>query len=526
MSTEGSASSSDLRSVLATLEAQGQLYRMSEPFSKDTELMPFFRLQFRGLPEEERRAILFEHVTGSNAAQYDMQVAAGVYGASEAILLAGLGCDTRAELLERFHDAMQHSVPPIVVANGPVQDEIHVGDDLQRVGLDLLPIPNEDPGFSQVIRTGMPMLTRDPETGIGNVGTYNGFVRDRDRIVAGISPVHDARRVHWQSARARGEDLPIAIAIGVAPDVMFTSSVSVPYGVDELGITGGLRGAPVELVSCKTIPLEVPASAEIVIEGLLSTTVLEPRLGFSEYPGLVNVAEDPQPVIRVTAITHRRGAIFTPILCGFPPTDHNTLWSLANSVLLYHELHYVSGFPLEDVQFPQVGAGNDLCVLRLQEDDSGDVVDLLRAAADLRRTTKYFIVVNHDIDARSLQAVFWALNYCVRPELDITVIEGRIPALDPSSEGDPSSNAQSRVLIDATRKGVYAPLGLPARKFMEAAASRWQRHSELPDLRLQVPWHSDVTNGWDGHQQRLADLITAGEYRTVGGMTARQQRGA
>jgi 4-hydroxy-3-polyprenylbenzoate decarboxylase len=204
----------DLRAFLDVLEERGKLCRFAEPVNKDTELAPLMRVQFCGLPEHERQVVLFENVTNTAGGTYEMTVAGGVYGVSEEIAALGLGCERPEEILERFHHGLEHQIPPVLVQDAPVQEEVHVGEDLESCGLDEIPVPVEEVGFSQIIRTGLPMISHDPETGIRNVGTYNTFFHDRTRAVAGISPGHHAMRYHWQSARRRGEDLPIAIVIG------------------------------------------------------------------------------------------------------------------------------------------------------------------------------------------------------------------------------------------------------------------------------------------------------------------------
>src|SRR5581483_1593407 len=270
----------DLRQLLDLLDSHGKLYRFTEAIDKDSELVPLLR----GLHGPERKVLLFEDVRGANGQRFDMRVAAGVYGLSEEIFALGMNCATPQDMLERWHQALEAPIAPVVVDGGPVQEEVHTGDDLLSRGLDEIPAPCEEVGFSQMIRTGVPMITRDPETGISNVGTYNGFFHDRARMVAGIYPPQDAMRYHWQTARRRGEDLPVAIVVGAMPNLIAVGSARIPYGLEELAVAGGIAGEPLEMVRCKTVPLEVPARAELVIEGMLSTTTMEPKLAFGEYP--------------------------------------------------------------------------------------------------------------------------------------------------------------------------------------------------------------------------------------------------
>jgi UbiD family decarboxylase len=376
------------------------------------------------------------------------------------------------------------------------------------------------------------MITRDPETGVRNVGTYNGFLRDRNRIVAGIGFGQQAMKYHWQTARERGEDLPIAIVVGPTPNVMVAGCANVPYGVDELAVAGGIAGEPVDLVRCKTIPLEVPAHAEIVIEGLLSTRVSEPRLAFGEYPGYLNKEPQSQPVITVTAITHRRNALFTPVVVGFPPSDNNTLSAFVNAAMLYHHLRYEAGLPVEDVCFLPMGGGSDFGIIRLPEGARSSAGEILQTAAGQARRTKYLIAVDHDVNARDPDLLIWALTYRVRPERDIVVQPGRVALLDPSAahggaenngEAAPGPREQFRVLIDATGKDAYPPVALPRQEYMERALEIWRQRPDLPAPRLRAPWYGYTLGLWSREDQELADLIARGDYHAVGRITREMQ---
>ncbi|HEY8693437.1 MAG TPA: UbiD family decarboxylase [Chloroflexota bacterium] len=523
----------DLRAFLDSLEARGKLYRFREPIDKDRELLPLMRVQLRGLPDAERKVLLFEDVRSATGQRYDMRVVGGVYGLTEEVVALGMGCDSPDDMLERWHLALERPLPPKLVASGPVQEEVHVGDELLSLGLDEIPVPLEDPGFSQVIRTGLPMITRDPETGITNVGTYNGFLRDRTRLVAAIGGGHDAMRYHWQAARRRHEDMPLAIVIGATPNVMLVGSAPIPYGVDELGVAGAMVGEPLEVVRCKTVPLEVPAHAEIVIEGLVSTDTLEPRFAFGEYPGYLNVERNNRPVMRVTAITHRSKALFTPVLVGFPPSDTNAVWGAANAGVLYHRLRYEEQLPVAEVHFPQMGGGNDFCLLRMQEGSTGCAPEALKAAARLHNGAKYVIAVDHDVDVRDSELVIWALSFRVNPERDLSIQGGRSAGLDPSSGPTGSSKGKMetadpnreyfQALIDATTKGPFPPVALPARPYMERALEIWRRQPGLAEPHPKHPWHGYALGFWTEEDQRLADIMVQGDYKAVGRVAAELQ---
>jgi UbiD family decarboxylase len=519
----------DLREFIQLLDARGKLHRFTEDMAainKDTEIIALQRISMRGLPDKKRKVLVFDNVTDAQGRSYDMGVAAGVYGISEEVVLLGMGCETVHEALEKWHQAVESPIPPRIVDTGPVHEVVHTGQALKERGLDMLPVPVEDPGFSQMLRTGLPMITRDPETGITNVGTYNGFLRDRDRMVAAIGGLRDTMRIQWETARRRGEELPVAIVIGATPNVMLVGSAALPYGVDELAVAGGIAGEAMELVRCKTVPLEVPAHAEIVIEGMISTDTFEPRLAFGEYPGYLNMERNNRPVMRVTAITHRRKALFTPVTVGFAPSDTNAVWGFCNAATTYHELRYVRKLPVADVYMPQMGGGNDFCIVKREKGSEMPGRELLQAAGEVHRGAKYIVLVDWDVNVRDPDILVWALAFRVRPELDMEVDTGRSAGLDPSSGPPGSTRGQRetaalepgkyhRVLIDATTSGPYPPVALPRREFMERALEIW-RAQNMPEPELLMPWYGYTLGYWNEEDQKLADLITAGDYKAVG----------
>lgn len=349
---------SDLRDFISVLDEHGRLFRWQRSVNKDTELMPLMRLQYRGLPEEKRQAFLFEHVNDSQGRSYDIKILTGMYGASRQILALGMGCKKDSEIYEKWRHAVTHPKEPLLVARGAVQECVYTGSKLREYGLTRLPAPVEEPGFSGGIRVTAPFITKDPDTGTGNVGMYSGHFRGEDRLIAGIARTHHAMLYHHPSARRRGEPLPVAIVLGALPDINYVASANLPYGVDELAVAGGVRGRPVELVPCKTIPLEVPAEAEIVIEGEISTDEMERGEPFSDYPGYLMVERGLRPVIHVKAITLRQDAILTAILVGLPPSESNGMSRSCREMMLYNFLKYSCNLPeVLEVCCPEMGGG-------------------------------------------------------------------------------------------------------------------------------------------------------------------------
>lgn len=515
----------DLRAFLKALDENGKLYRWQRPVNKDTELMPLMRLQYRGLPDEERKAFLYENVTDHKGTRYGMRVVTGAYGASRKIIALGMGCREPEEIYEKWRTALARPIEPVVTERGACQEEIHTGAELETIGLTALPAPVEEPGFSGGIRVTAPFITKDPETQIRNVGMYSGHFRAPNRLLAGIGQIHHAMLYHHPSARRRGEPLPVAIALGTLPDIQYVAAANLPYGLDELAVAGALRGRPVEMVRCKTIPLEAPAEAEIVIEGEISIEATEKSHAFSDYPGYLMVERPERRVIEVKAITHRRGALFSAILVGLPPSESNAISRTCREMMLYNFLRYSCNLPeVLEVCCPEMGGGWNWWVIRMKKSHPSKPPQALQAASGMDPVNKVIIAVDEDIDPKDPEMVMWAMSFAMQPHRDVEIVTGKVPLLDPSAyslmskpeeRSFPPPVGCSAILINATRKGAYPPVGLPKRPFMERALEIWQKEG-LPPLRLRSPWYGYPLGLWTKDDDELAEGVARGDYFAAG----------
>src|SRR5437899_41476 len=238
----------DFQQHLAALEAAGLLVRIERPIDKDSELHPLVRWQFQGgLTEEQRRAFLFTNVVDASGHRYDIPVAVGALAASPQIYAVGMGRPV-AEIGEAWMQAIAHPIPPVVVKAAPCQDVVITGDELRAGGLKRLPVPISTPGFdSAPYLTATLCITRDPDTGIQNMGTYRGALKATDRLgVRMASRIGGAGGyLHWQKYRARKEPMPCAIVVGCAPVIAFTGPQKLAVDHDEMGVAGATAGLPI-----------------------------------------------------------------------------------------------------------------------------------------------------------------------------------------------------------------------------------------------------------------------------------------
>ncbi|HKT22705.1 MAG TPA: UbiD family decarboxylase, partial [Nitrososphaerales archaeon] len=511
----------DLREYLRALESRGKLFRVKRPIIKETELSSFVKLQYRGLPEEKRIGFLFEDVRSITGKKFAMPVSAGIYSSSKDIYALGLGCEPTNQAIEAVWQRGQlHPIEPSLVESGPVQEVVSTGDSVSDE-IESLPIPVEVPGFSGQIRTTTQFITKDPNTGIRNVGNYSGHIYGPTKIQWEI--VHGNHgRLHLNAWKALGrKTMPAAIVIGALPPVFFTAAAKIPYGVDELAVAGGMSGGPVRTVRCKTVDLEVPADAEIVIEGTVSTEELEPGGSFGEYTGYMATETTLRPIFSVTAVTHRKDPIYVHVMSQFPPSESSVVRHISLENVYLKFLATDCKIPgVLDVAWNETAQGM-WCVIKIKKTNNAQPWQVLQCASGYEPLLrKYFVVVDEDVDPRDLESVLWAMAWRVQPARDVRIINGKLPGLDPSASKPDASYEEkaypggvggSAMLVDATLKYPYPPVSLPKKEYMDRALAIWKELG-LPDLSLKKPWFGYELGYWPEELQSDADHIVRGEH--------------
>lgn len=521
----------DLREYLDLLESEGKLNRIKQRINRDTELHPLVRWQFRGLDEVDRRGFLFERLTDLTGREYQARVACSITAPSRAVYAMGLGCSVE-ELDDRWRGAIEHPIQPRLVETGPVKEVVHVGTSLlEHGGLAEFPIPITTNGWEGLPRlTALSWVSRDPDSGELNVGTYNGLLLGPLRT--NLRASHSKGMVqHWKAAKQRGEPLKIAAVVGAVPAVTMASVADLPLDVDELAVAGGLAREPIPVVRCETSDLVVPAAAEIIIEGEIPTDYMEPDGASGEHTGYTLLTGSVYS-FRVTCITHRKNPIWHDIICGMPPTEDCTIRALSNEGLFLTHLRDTMGVrSVRQVSFHHAGAANRLCVIQMGTENgvqpSAETVSAaLNGALALHPYwPKIVIAVDEDIDPSDLESVVWAVSFRYQPHRDTRIVEGRQPSHDQSArpwsdseEGSAWDRADllnaSAILIDACRKWAYTPVSLPKRPYMDRARALWEELN-LPPLRPRAPWYGANLGNWPEACERQALAAEKGEYGLV-----------
>ena len=522
----------DLHEHLDALRQRGLLLTVDRAVNKDAELHPLVRWQFvGGLPEAERRAFLFTHVIDGRGRSYSIPVVVGAIAANRAIYSVGMGVPVE-EIQAKWDHALANPIKPRVVEAAVCQEVVLEGEALRGEGrgLDLLPIPISTPGFdSAPTLTATNVITRDPETGVPNMGTYRAALKAPDRLV-----VRMATRVggaggylHYREHQRRGDaTMPCAIVLGCPPLVAFLGPQKLPVGMDEIAVAGGLAGAPINMVQARTVDLLVPAESEVVIEGVIDTEYVEPEAPFGESHGHVALEEFNMPM-RVTAITHRRQPIIPSYISQVAPSESSVIKRVSYEPLFLAHLRDalgIRGARRVSLHEPLTGLLRVTVVTLEKGTPRTEVWRALYGAAFFKGDCgKICIAVNEDIDPDNADAILWALAYRANPVEDVRALPHRGQGHGPKREH--GEEEDSTLLVDATMKGDLPPLALPKREYMERAKAIWDELG-LPPLRPQPPWFGYSLGDWLPEWDEAARRAVEGRYLENGRISeARRRKG-
>ena len=512
----------DMHEHLKQLEERGLVVRVDRPINKDTELHPLARWQFQGgLSDDARRAFLFTNVYGSDGQHYEMPVLVGALAASPEIYALGMGVSVD-QIGDVWDRGIDHPIAPTLIDNAPCQEIIITGDDLTKKGggLDALPVPISTPGFDAApYFTATICVTKDPETGVRNMGTYRAALKANDRLgVRMASRLSGAGGYqHWLKYQERGEPMPCAIVVGTSPIVQYTGPQKLRIDEDEMAVAGGLAGYSLRTCKAKTIDLEIPADAEIVIEGLIDTHMLEPEGPFGESHGHVAL-EDYNLSMRVTAITHRRNAMLVSIISQVTPSESSVMKKVAYEPLYFTHLKKALNIKgiTGVVMHEPLSNLRPIIFLKFKHGAiKSEIWRALQGASSLQaQCGKIVVAVSDDVDPNNADAVFWSMAYRSNPIEDVLIVPNRAGGHGPKSGGA----ANSTLLIDATAKHKMPPLALPAREYMEGARKIWDELG-LPSLTPRPPWHGVHLGDWSDLWSEFAKAATEGQWHENGAHT-------
>lgn len=456
----------NLRSFVSYLESKGQLVRIREPISVVHEMTEIHRrvLQNNG------PALLFEAPIRADGVPSEMPVLVNLFGTPDRIAW-GLGVNPErllelgealAELSEprpphSFADAMTKlplargvmAMRPKHVDAAPVQDIVWQGD---TIDLTRLPVQICWPREPSPLITWPMVITEPPDDKTGtatNVGVYRMQVIGRDRaILRWLS--HRGGAHHHHQWKARGLDMPVAIAIGADPATILAAVLPLPETLSEFRFAGLLRGARLGLTRCVSVPLMVPAEAEIVIEGTVSAHEVAPEGPFGDHTGYYNAIEN-FPVMRVSAITMRRQPLYLSTFTGRPPDEPSRIGEVFNELLV--PLMKKRLPEIVDLWLPPEACSYRIAVASIAKRYPGQARRVMLALWSMLPQltyTKFLILVDPDINVRNWSDVMWAIATRSDPSRDlVTLTDTPIDYLDFAS---PKPGLGGKLGIDATTK--------------------------------------------------------------------------
>jgi 4-hydroxy-3-polyprenylbenzoate decarboxylase len=442
----------DLRDWIALLEREGELVRIAAEVDPDLEITEITdRTVKAGGP-----ALLFENVKGS-----DHPLLINQFGTERRMCMA-FDAPSLDAVAERLGEVLEMQPPqglvekvrglqklksiadsrPRTVKRGACQEIVLTGDD---ASLDLLPIQTCWPEDAAPFITLPAVITKDPRTGTRNVGMYR-MQKLGPRATAMHWQIHKDGRADYLATDGKIE---VAVALGCDPVTTYTASAPLPKHIDELMLAGFLRGEPVELVPCKTVALEVPAHAELVVEGFIDKDEVTDEGPFGDHTGYYTPPE-PFPVFRVTAITMRRDAIYPSIVVGKPPQEDAWLGKATERIFLPAIKMTVP--EIVDYDLPVAGAFHNCCVVSIRKAYPGHAQKVMHAiwGLGMLSLTKAVVVVDEHVDVHDYEEVLFRVGANVDPKRDVLITEGPLDHLDHA----PTRQFYGGKLgIDATHKG-------------------------------------------------------------------------
>jgi UbiD family decarboxylase len=409
----------DFRGYLDYLETKGKLLRVK----KEVDIKHEIAAGIRKISDTDGPALLFENINGYPG----WRVAGGLYATKKLMALALETEPDEEKLLQRYLDCQEKRVKPKLVPTGPVKEIVIKGEDVDLTKMPFLTYCEKDAGPYII---GCADIAKHHETGIQNVSMVRGLVLGRNRRALGTGPPTHLGLIVLASEE-RGQGAGIATVLGAPPELSLASQVKPPMGVDETEIAGAFRGEPVEVVKCETIDVEVPAYAEVIIEGITIPGTGVSDGPFAEWhgdyrgilPGIVPIAVGAREV-QVTAITMRKKPILQALACGMPMTETHWLKKWAVTAALYREVSRLVPYPddIKGINLTEGGAAGDNLVVSICKRTESQPRDVIYHLLSSGVNVANVIVVDNDIDVYNPVDVEWAWAHRVDPKSDIVII--------------------------------------------------------------------------------------------------------
>lgn len=447
----------DLREYINALEEKKLLKRIKTPVSCDLEITEITD-RISKMENEKNVALLFENVVG-----YNMPVLMNAFGSYERLAMA-FGVESIEEIADRLREILKlphislqnkmdllHIIPmakksinfPKYVKKAPCQEVVIT----ENPSLDILPILKCWPQDGGHFITFPLVFTKNPQTGKRNVGMYR--LQKYDSQTTGMHwHMHKDGAANYRLYKEMGMDkIPVAVAIGTDPVVTYAATAPLPRDIDEMVFAGFLRQKSVEMVKCKTVDVEVPASSEIVLEGYVNIDELRLEGPFGDHTGYYSLS-DMYPVFHLTAITHRKNPIYFSTIVGKPPMEDCYLAKATERIFL--PLLQQTLPEIRDINFPLEGVFHDCVMVSIKKTYPQQAKKVMHAIWGMGQMmfTKMIIVVDEHVDVQKEKEVWWRVFNNIDAKQDLVMVDGPLDALDHSS---PMAKWGTKIGIDATK---------------------------------------------------------------------------
>ena len=443
----------DMREWLDKLEEEKELKKITTEVDLDGEIAAIFRKVL----DKQGPALLFENIKNHKNTWCKRVFVGGLATTERVAMMLGMPRKSkRRDMVNYVCEKFKQRVMPDLVATGPVKENIILGD---KINLFEIPVPIWHPlDGGRYINSWCGVVTRDPETGILNVGMYRGMIVS-PRKIAVMLLTSQHWGVHFYKYKKLNQKMPVAIYYGGDPVSEFLAASMVPFEVNEYEVMGAIRNKPMKLVKCETNDLVVPAGAEIVIEGSISTdpASFEMEGPFGEYSGFYGGKAMKRPVVEVDCITHRNNPIYRGSLEGASPghpNEDSAVYSIATRSLMLNILKDAGVTGIIDVRPGHVSV---IKIEQMYQGQARQVASALWGSGASEYTFKILMVVGEDINIYNPMELDWAFSSRVNPVEDIVIFPGtRGGLLDMSMPVEYRDDVKygtgrwHRVLIDAT----------------------------------------------------------------------------
>jgi 4-hydroxy-3-polyprenylbenzoate decarboxylase len=436
----------DLRDYIAALEKEGELHRVATEVDWNLELCHVSKVN----EEQKGPALLYENVK-----DYDIPVFTSAFTTPKRLAIC-LEQDTSLSMSKLSKKWMELTtkklIPPEMVSNPQVMENVLTGDD---VDVEMFPAPwfyPEDGG--RFIGTAVYLVTKDPETGWTNLGTYRMQILGKN--VVGVQIIKGKHADFMlKQYEAMGKKMPAAAVIGCDPVLFLCGSTLVSSQTDEYDVAGSLRQAPVPVFESDLTGLKLPATAEVILEGYIDPKVLMDEGPFGEYTGYYSGnkgKEWPKPALQIERILHRNDPILWSTTVGKPINDIHMIQSLNRTATLWYDLETMRVPGIESVYIPPESCGRFWGIVSVRQKypgHSNHVGNAVIASTTGHYGMKGVITVDHDIDADDWDRIMWALSTRFDPKRSAQIIDrGRSTPLDPGLPIE-ARDVTSRIILDA-----------------------------------------------------------------------------